>query len=376
MKKTYSLLAFAALILSACQKQPVVPLYPAVAPVTDLTVTLAPADYALLPSTAYPSKTLSFDNANDAENYIPAILNARYGSTAANGSTALVTYTQSALYFKPAADSLYSDVAYTLTPADYLLLPNNHYTDFSLSQVLQWLPYKYPNPVNNQLVLLTFTPYPATLTPPYSFLYYNGVWKQIYTITPAEYTSIGLGKYDQFTSANDANLTSILGALLKNDITIQDTVKAGDIEFVSFDYYGSDGKAYQRVKPLEYNGNNYVAPQTSTATLNFVKKNGTWQYAAPLPVVDYKLTAADITAIANSSFGTSALRTNLGTYGDFESSWAKADLQGAFIMVLTTEIPSPLTNTIYKVHYPLYSGGADVDTTLSFEWDGTKWVAQ
>jgi len=375
MKKIYYLLALVAVTFTACQKQPVVPLYPAVASQQTLNVTLAPSDYALLPSSAYPSKTLSFDNSNDASNYIPTILNAKYSSkVAADGSTATVTYTQSPLYFKPAADSLYSDVAYTLTPADYLLLPNNKYADFSLSQVLAWLPYKYTSPVANQLVLLTFTPYPATLTPPYSYLYYNGAWKMIYTITPAQYAAVGLGKYNQFTSANDATLASTLSALVKTDLTVQDTIKAGDIEFISFNYYGSDKVTYQRVIPLQYDGSNYVAPKTYSASLSFIKKNGTWSYVQPLPVIDYKLTTADDALIAASNFGTASLRSNLSSYGDFETSWATADLQGAFILCLTKDITSPVENTVYKVHYPLYSGGADVDTTLSFTWNGTAFV--
>jgi hypothetical protein len=376
MKKIYYLLVLVAFAFTACQKEPALH---SVMPseVKDLKITLQTSDYQLLPSSDYPSKTLTIDDDADAQQYIPIILNANYGNLD-NGSTAAVTYAKSALYFKPNADSLYSDVAYTLTNADYLLLPGNKYTDFSVSQLLSWIPYKYTAPTNNQLVLLTWTPYPSTLTPPppYSFLYYSGAWKQIYTITPAEYAAIGLGKYNQFTTAQDANLASTLGALVKTDINVQDTVKKGDIVFVSFSYYGSDSKAYQRVQPLEYDGSNYVAPLASTGTVNFIKKNGTWTYVQPLPVINYTLTSADITTIVGSNFGTAALRSNLSSYGDFETSWAKADLQGAFILCLTKDIASPQTNTIYKVHYKLYSGGSDVDSTLSFEWDGTKWVAQ
>jgi len=369
-------MALVAVTFAACQKQPVVPTFKAPVTPSTITLTLAPADYALLPSTNYAAKALSFDNVTDASTSIPTILTTKY-PLAGDGSTAAVTYTQSALYFKPAADSVYTDVAYTLTPADYLLLPGNKYTDFSISQVLQWLPYKYTNPVANQLALLTFTPYPATLTPPYSFLYLNNKWQEIYTITPAEYTAVGLGKYDQFTSSNDATLPLMLSALLKTDLTVQDTVKAGDIEYISFNYYGADKGTYQRVIPLQYDGSNYVSPKTSAAgPINFIKKSGAWTYVAPLPTINYTLTAADITLIANSSIGTAANRTNLASYGDFETSWAKADLQAAFILCLNKDITNPQINTNYDVHYKLYSGGADVDTILAFQWSGTAWVAQ
>ena len=377
MKKIFYLMAFVAVTFTACQKQPIVPLYPAVSSVQTYNITLASSDYALLPSTVYASKSFSFNNAADAQNYIPTILNAKYPSkVAADNSTAAVTYTQSAPTFK-LTDSVYADVAYTLTAADYLLLPGNKYTDFSLAQVLAWLPYKYPTPVANQLALLTFTPYPATLTPPYSFLYLNGAWKQIYTITPAQYTVYGLGKYNQFTSTNDATLPAMLGALLKTDLTVQDTVKAGDIEYVSFNYYGADKGTYQRVIPLEYNGSSYVAPTTSVAApLNFIKKSGAWQYVQPLPVIPYTLTAADIKLIAASTVAPSGQLTNLGSYGDFESAWTTAQLDAAMILVLTADFKTPATNTNYKVTYSAYSGGADVPTSLLFQWSGTAWVAQ
>jgi hypothetical protein len=373
MKKIYYLLVFIAFAFTACQKEPALH---SVMPseVQTLTLTLQQSDYQLLPSTAYPSKTFTIDNDNDAEQYIPVILNSKYANLS-NGSTAVVTYTKSALYFKPAADSLFADVAYTLTTADYSLLPGNTFTDFSIAQALKWLPYKYPTPVANQLVLLTFTPFPATLTPPYSFMYLNGAWKQIYTITPAEYTAVGLGKFDQFTSSNDAKLPSMLSALVKTDITIQDTVKAGDIEYISFDYFASNSKAYQRVIPLQYDGNNYVAPKTSTGALNFVKKGGTWAFVQPLPVVAYTLLPADITLIANSTISSSSNRSNLASYKDF-SGWSAADLNAAMILVLTADFKTPQQNTNYQVTYLNYTGGADVPTVLTFQWDGTKWVPQ
>jgi hypothetical protein len=337
-----------------------------------LTLTLQPADYQLL--TGYPATTFTIDNDSQAETDIPVILNSEYANLD-NGSTAVVTYAKSALYFK-LSDSSYNDVAYTLTSADYKLLPGNKYTDFSIAQVLQWLPYKFPTPANNELKLLTFTPYPATLTPPYSFLYTNGAWQQIYTITPAEYTELGLGKYDQFGTANDAKLPQYLGALLKSDITVQDTISKGDIEYVSFNYYSSSDSTYQRVVPLVYDGSNYTAPMATTSTLNFIKTGGKWIFVQPLPVISYTLDAADITLIANSTVGTSSERTNLSSYGDFESSWTTPDLDAAMILVLTADFTSPKQNTNYEVTYKAYVGGSDVNTVLIFQWNGTKWVAQ
>lgn len=196
-----------------------------------------------------------------------------------------------------------------------------------------------------------------------------------YTITPAEYASVGLGKYSQFSSANDAQLTSILSALVKTDITVQDTIKAGDIEFISYNYYGSDGKTYQKVTPLEYDGNNYIAPASSTGgPLNFIKKAGKWEFVQPLPIIAYTLTTADNTLIVNGAAGSATAKSNLGQYGDFSSSWTLSDLNAAMIEVLTADFTTPETNTIYAVTFNNYNAVAP--DPLKFIWDGTKWVAQ
>src|SRR6201999_2073874 len=152
----------------------------------DLTITLEGSDYAHV--TGYPKTALTIDDDADAQKYIPMILNAEY-STIDDGSTAAVTYTSSSLYFKQTADTSYSTEYYSLTSADYLLLPGNKYTDFSLSQALQWMPYGFPTDTANMLRLVNFTVYPSTQVPPppYSYLYFQGAWKQIYTVQPAQY---------------------------------------------------------------------------------------------------------------------------------------------------------------------------------------------
>jgi len=93
MKKIYYLLAFVALAFTACQKQPYI------TPATytkAMTLTLAHSDYLLLPTTAYPYKTFTFDSPDDANKYIPMILNAR-DPQLGDGSTASVTYATTAL---------------------------------------------------------------------------------------------------------------------------------------------------------------------------------------------------------------------------------------------------------------------------------------
>jgi hypothetical protein len=382
MKKIYYLLIFGAFGLSACQKEPqLVPsTHTTPATVQTLNITLQSSDYAQL-STGYPKTTFSFDNLADANTYIPQILNKEF-ITSANGSNATVTYASSSLYFKPNADSLYNDVYYALTSSDYTLLPGNTFTDFSISQATQWLPYKYPTPTNNQLALLNFTVYPSTQNPPppYSFLYFGGSWRYIYTIQPAQYAQAGVGKFNQFTTSNsEASLANMFNFFLKNDITIMDTVKKNDYIFVSYNYYVSSSKtAYQRVKPLQYDGNNFVAPYQTTATATFVKANGTW---APDPTVYHTLTAADCTLIANSSIGGAALasvRASLGKYHDFEVGTGEFTpdlINQALILVLQTDFPNPKVKVDYKVTYLAYTG-SDTPVTVTYQYDGSQWAVK
>jgi hypothetical protein len=376
MKKIYYLLALLPLAFTSCQKQPVVPV-PSLTNTATLSFTLAAADYQLLPNTAYPFTSHSFNTNADANNYIPTILNAKESKQLNNGSTAAVTYTLAPPTLTlSVADSLFKDVAYTVTAADYAAVVGT-YTDMSASQVISFLKYKYPTPVANQLAVITYTYYngvDATVTN--SFLYLNGAWQKIYQISAAQYTTLNLGSAD-FGSSNLATLPADFNALLKDDANIMDTVKTGDIIYVSYKYYVSSAKTYQKVMPVEFDGTNFANTPTPTqVTGNFLKTNGVWNAVIPVPSISYTLTTADTKLIAASTIGTAAERTNLGTYGDFETAWTTADLDSAMILVLTTDFPKPQLNILYKVTYPAYVGGADVPTVLSFINNGTAWVAQ
>ncbi|WP_158993512.1 hypothetical protein [Mucilaginibacter sp. L196] len=379
MKKIYYLLAIVALGLSACQKEPV--LQNSVPPSTKqtLNITLQTSDYQKLTS-GYPKTAFSFDDVADANTYIPQILSAEY-LTAANGSIANVTYNQTSLYFK-AADSIYKvttagtdtgkDAYYALTAADYLLLPGNKYTDFSVAQMLTWLPYKFPNVANNTVRIISWTIYPTGATPavPYTFLYTDGAWRAIYTVQPAQYTALGVGKYDQFTSAF-TNIPQTMAALVNADVSITDTIKKNDIVYVSYNYYVSATADYQRVQPLQWNGTSFVAPYSTIATGTYVKSNGTWK---PQPIVTHTLTTADIAIITSSNVASSTILANLKSYGDFESAWTPAELDAAFILVLKADYTAPVVGTNYQVVFLSYVGGSDVNTTYTFQWDGTKWT--
>ena len=372
MKKIYYLLVLAVMSFTACQKQPYITPTTPLTKAAAFTFTLAPADYQLLPKTSYPYTSFSFNSTTDADNFIPMILAAKESPFLNDGSTATVGYTLAPANLK-VADSLYADVFYKVTSADYTAT-GSKYGDYEPSDVLGFLAYKYPNAVANQLAVISFTLYSGGVDQPAvnSYLFLGGAWIQIYQISPAQYTQAGEGKYDQFTAADLSKMPGEFNFFLKNDFSIADTAKAGDVEYVSYSYYASGD--YQKVFALTYDGSNWGAVNTQ-ATGSFLKKSGTWSAVLPVPTITHTLTSADITLITNSTAGTSAERTNLGKYGDF-SNWSASDLDAAFIVVLTADYPTPATGDNYNVVYLNYTGGADVPTTITFVWSGTAWAAK
>ena len=309
MKKIYYLAVLAVMTFTACQKQPYITPTTPLTKAGALTLTLAPADYQLLPKADYPYTSFNFNSTTDADNFIPMILAAKESSFLNDGSTATVTYTLAPANLK-VADSLYADVFYTVTNADYTAT-GSKYGDYTPSEVLGFLAYKYPTPAANQLAVISYTLYSggADQSVVNSFLFLNGAWMQIYQVTPAEYTEAGEGKYDQFTAADLSKLPGEFNFFLKNDFSIADTARAGDVEYVSYSYYASGD--YQKVLALTYDGSNWGSASTQ-ATGSFLKKNGTWSAVLPVPTITHTLTSADITLIVNSTAGTSAERTKPG----------------------------------------------------------------
>jgi len=358
-----------------------------------LNYTLTASDFTSLGSSNYAYKTHNFSTTTDANTFIPVILNYKFFDYP-NGSVANITYGGQPIL----ADSVYKDEQYTLatTPtSDYILYPGNKFNDFSVAQVLTWLPYKYTAPVANQTYVLNWIFYPtlsatapqiypgvylsttgSVTTAVSAFSFINNAWVQDYYITPAQYAAVGRGQYNQFTSTDDANIITYLNNILKTDPSVMSAAATGAVQYVSFNYYNAAKVTTQRVLAMAYNGTNWVPNANNTAI--FVKQNGTW---IPDPSIYYTLTKADTQLIGNpngtnsQNVGTAAERANLYSYGDF-SGWANADMDAALILVLTTDFPNPKVNLNYKVTFLKYTNGADVPTTFVFVYDGAKWNAQ
>lgn len=394
MKKIHYVLALAVVVaFSACNPldktyKQLGDLPTPAAPAVSADLTLSPADYALAPKGSFANKNSSFKSTDSAKLQVPVILAAKY-PTYGEKSKIVVTYATAPLTIK-LADSAYNNVAYTaVNPTDYTnssSVTGTFYKDWSAAQVLLFLTYKYPNPVANQLVLLTYQYYESGVTPSSgvtttdSFLYLNGAWIKIYTITAAQYAAAGRGNYGNFTSGDMPNLPAIFNGLLKADITVAANAKAGDVKYVSYKYYASGN--YQRVLPLTFDGTNWVSTPVAAAPLSFIKTDGTW---VADNTVNYKLILDDYAYIGDHGpAGSAAAKNNIKSYPDFNISnstdptyWSSDDIKASILFWITYKYSSTaVANQKFNITYTVYNKGVTSDVTVAYVYDGTTFKLQ
>jgi len=395
MKRIYYLLAFVAIatIFSACN--PMDNTYKQLgalptpqAPATTFSVTLAAADYGLLPKGHAARTALSFQVIDTAKVDIPLILAKNY-PTYGEKSSASVTYALSSPVAIKLADSLNADVAFTLSvgpPSDYTYpaiggRAANTFNDLSATAVINWLYAKFPNPQPNELHVLTYLYFEsgktasAGTTTTDSFLYLNGVWTKIYRISNAQYASTNNGVNNWYVANDQVNLPSYFNTFLKADATVMLSAKFGDIMYINYRYLTT----FQRVMELTFNGTNWVNT-TTPLTLNFVKTNGVW---VADNTVNYKLTAADYTFIKTmpTTVNIQTALDNVASFGDYNitvpvsptTGWTDAQVNASLVLILAHDFPTAVANQKFVVTYVAFSGST-FNVTKTFVFDGTNFV--
>lgn len=350
-----------------------------------LALTLATADYALLPDNNYAQKGGYFLTVDDANTSIALILNSKYPQLG-NGAKANVIYNAISASIKP-ADSLLASTGnvptqYTVTDEDYAATNGNAFKNFSAAKVVEFLNTKYPTKAENQLVVLNYTFYQGGVTTSAgapvveTFLYRNGAWIKPYHVSQAQYISAGKLTVFNFAAADEANLNGYFNTFLKSDAAVSATAKAGDVKYISFTYFASN-KNYQRIRALSFDGTNWVSKSIPSASLAFLKKGGTW---IPDPTVYYTLSRADYNTIGASTIGTAAARTNLTSFGSFDVSggpnnWKDSEINEGLILILNAKYPNaPVDETVlYKLTCALYRGSKPT-VTKSFAKTTTGFV--
>jgi len=358
MKKIFYLVAFIAIVFTSCD--PLSKTY---------------KDLNAIPQTTTITLNTSYTTPAAALAAIPAVLNAGYSQLPNNSSLTVIYSLPANVLIAP--DVTLSHIAYTITTSDYAYAGGT-FTDFSVAQAAAFLAFKYPTPVANQLVVLTYNYFESGFSPSAgavttdTFMYLGGVWTKIYTVTPAQYASVSnRGLTNTFASGDLANILGYLNDFLKGDPSVALTAKAGDTKYVSYRYATTSQEAI----PMMFDGTNWYC----RSSLIFLKSNGTW---IPDPSIYHTVNAADLALLKNqTSISNATARANVAQFGDFniESSsvyyWSPSDLQAAMVFILTTDFTSPKTGIPYKITYLAYTG-TDAPVTLTFTYNGTTWVPQ
>jgi hypothetical protein len=357
------------------------------APATSFSVTLAAADYALVPKGSAAIKALYFASTDSAKVQIPFILASKY-PTYGEKSSVKVTYAITPTTIK-LADSLNADVAITLntTPTNDYVYPAyngnaaNTFSDLSATAVINWLLYHYQTPVPNQLAVLTYlyfesgkTASAGTLTTD-AFLYVNGPWIKIYRISNAQYALTNNGLNNWYVAADVPNLPAYFNTLLKADPTVMLTAKVGDVKYVNYRYTTT----YQRVLPLTFNGTDWVTTPTMVS-LTFAKTNGVW---VADNTVNYKLVAADYTQIKTmpTTVNIQTALDNVAQFGDFNitvpvsatTGWTDAQVNAAIILILAHDFPTAVANQKFVITYLAYNGST-ITVVKTFVYNGTTFA--
>lgn len=367
------MVAFISVIFTACN--PLKDEMNNLKPVTEtktLAFTLANTDYALLPSSNYAQKGFYFANEQDANASIPVILNSRFAQLA-DGTKANITYNSLPAQVKP-ADSLITGntnpFTYTVTDADYLAINGNNNKNFTTAKSLEFLVKKYPAAVNNQLSILTYAYFESGSTTSAgvpavdTFIYLNGQWIKAYTVSQAQYISAGKLALFNFGAADEPNLAGYFNVFLKSDASVTAKAKLGDVKYVAFDYFASS-KTYRRIKPLIFDGTNWINKSVAIGPKSFLKKKGTWILD---PTVYYTLLKAEYAvlksqAAIDAKVGTDAGRINAADFGSFDvtggpNSWTDAQINDALIFILNGKYASaPVDESVlYNINYALFRG--------------------
>lgn len=380
MKKIIYLLSSLMLVFTACD--PMEDVYDELDQLNpdvykkNMSIELANKDYELLKGkTGVPSTVTSghyFSSEEQAAALIPAILDKKYPQLG-DGTSAAVDYNKLVYAFN--SNKVAQNVSYTVTSEDYTAVGMRYGNFDSADDMIRFLEYKYPTPVETQLVVLTYDYYTGTTnTVTDSFYYLNGQWINVYHVTAANYDQVDRGRYDNFTSADDKLLPSFFNRFLSDNVF---GANAGDIHYVSYLYYS--GSAKQRIYTMMFDGVQWKAVTDNviaTSSLSFVKKDGIWK---PDLTIRYTLVAADYQWIAaNPALGTDAARSNLGSFGNFYQSnpnssnyWSQAMINKAMGALLKYKYPNSEVGQKYQLTYAAYNGGNIVATvTMELQASG------
>lgn len=382
MKKLiYLIVAISAGIISSCN--PVDEIYDDLeaneSPIVgDVTLTMSDDDYDEL------GKTFgNFNSSEEAKDLIPGLLTSKF-PVLGLGSIAFVSFKVYAP--RPSKKKLYR---YTVTAEDYDANPETaQYDNFDdEDQIYAFLNTKYPNPVDRDLVSLTYKFYDGSVkTLNNGFFYTNGNWEFVQGFTDAEYELMGEG-FPNFSSKDEAEVK--IPIYLKDKFKYE-SKEAGDVEAIMYKLYTTDvddvdgdgrvddNTTISFIGYYIYDGANWSAYNNEIQeTIQFANDGSTW---VPDNTIKYTLGSADVAFISNAFIGIyPGPADNVGFFGSFDrrssssNFWSDDMLLEAFNALLDNINPNAEEGQKYVLTYVIYNGATGDETMSLIKTDG-EWV--
>lgn len=339
--------------------------------------TLVAADYQFFKAAAPAVATrAAFSSEDEAVGLFPAFIESRFPQLQ-EGAAVNVTFNQ-ALY-PTLSNVVSSNARVTVSSAEYTALgETNGRFDSEASDLAAYLLYKYPTPVERQLVAITYKlPDPAdntkSITAKDSFLYLNGTWKNIYHVSDAEYTATGNGQFKNFDVNSDAHLLNYFNQFLINYYNNNNLIaKVGDVQYVSYTYFG--GGTNQKIAVMVFDGTKWIdgPAQLTTNTLKFKKTKGVWvvdlTVTYVLPRSDYNWIGIDN---PSPNYGTATSRANVAQFGSYFTQfntdtryWSQDEINKSLIALIKYKFPNPKPGVKYEMVYKVYSGTTVTVSTI------------
>ena len=326
----------------------------------------------------------NFGSIDQAKNLIPGLLTDKF-PVWGKGSLAEVTYK----LFAPLQEQD-SIVRYTVTTEDYDSNPEterfNNFDDND--QIFDLLNVKYPTPVDNMLVSLTYKFYNGSFVEDLNngFFYTNGDWKFITGLTDDEYTLVG-ERFPNFSSEDEADEKM---PVLLLDKFKYDFYEAGDIVPTMYKLFvtdvsdlDEDGRTddrttYSFIKYFVFDGAAWSAyTNVIDQTLQFGHDGTTW---VPDNTITYRVTSADIAVIVSALQETyPGPASNVERFESFDrrsgsgNYWSDEMLLEAFNILLDTRNPGAENDQKYVITIATYTGSV-VDESFNLIKTGGVWV--
>ncbi len=383
MKKVIYLLSFVAVLFTSCD--PLDDVYDELDAQGPGNIIVGEAKFTLTDDD-YDDLGLNFGNfgsTDQAKSLLPAFLADKF-PVWGEGSLAEVTYE----LFAPLQEQD-SIVRYTVTTEDYDSNPEterfNNFDDND--QIFDFLNVRYPTPVDNMLVSLTYDFFNGSVNEfNNGFFYTGGEWIFVPGLTDDEYTLVG-ERFPNFSSEDEADEKMPLLLLDKFKF---DFAEAGDIEATMYKLFvtdvsdlDGDGRTddrttYSFIKYFQYDGAAWSAyDNTVNETLQFGNDGTTW---VPDNTITYTIGSADIAIIASALEGTYPDPVaNVVRFNSFDrrassgNYWSDDMLLEAFNALLNSVNPSAEEGQKYVLTFATFTGSV-VDETQKVIKSGGVWI--